>query len=93
MGDADEIPEEVWELDSVVEIPHKNDLELGRNLVFVFAESLTPDDYDHVRDIFRRKGAYYRKARFRLFALYVHGAMLAACCHSPTPFSFACASV
>jgi hypothetical protein len=64
MGDSDEIPEEVRESDSAVEIPHQKDLELGRNLVFAFAESLPPEDYDHVRDIFRRKGAYSRYKAF-----------------------------
>jgi hypothetical protein len=64
MGDSDEIPEDVRESDSVVEIPHQKDLELGRNLVFSFAESLPPDDYDHVRYIFRRKGAYSRYKAF-----------------------------
>ena len=64
MSGDDEVPEELWESDSGVGIPHKNDLELGRTLVFRFAESLTPDDYDHVRDIFRRKGAYSRYKDF-----------------------------
>ena len=64
MGDSDEIPEEVWEADSVVEIPHKNDLDMGRSLVFAFSESQMPDDADRVRDIFRRKGAYSRFKEF-----------------------------
>jgi hypothetical protein len=64
MGDSDEIPEDVRESDSVVEIPHPKELELGINLVFAFAESLPPDDYDHVRYIFRRKGAYSRYKAF-----------------------------
>jgi hypothetical protein len=64
MGDSDEIPEDVRESDSVVEIPHQKDLELGINLVFVFAESLAPEDSDQVRYIFRRKGAYSRYKAF-----------------------------
>ena len=42
------------------EIPHKNDLDLGQALVFEFAASHLPDEYDRVRDIFRRRGAYGR---------------------------------
>jgi len=58
MSGNDEIPEELWESGSGVEIPHKNDLDLGSSLVFEFAESQMPDDSDHVRDMFRKKGAY-----------------------------------
>lgn len=62
--DLDEIPEELWESESAVGIPHKNDLNLGRQLVFDFATSVMPDDYEHVRDIFNGRGAY---ARFKEF--------------------------
>jgi len=44
--------------DQCIEIPHKNDLGLGRNLVFEFVEEYLPDDYERVRQMFRRKGAY-----------------------------------
>ena len=44
--------------DQCIEIPHKNDLGLGRNLVFEFVEEHLPDDYDRVRQIFRGCGAY-----------------------------------
>ena len=47
-----------WE--QCIEIPHKNDLGLGRNLVFEFVEEYLPDDYERVRKIFRRSGAYNR---------------------------------
>ena len=63
MGDSDEIPEEMWELDSVVEIPHPNDCGLGRNLVFDFADSHMPNDVERVYEIFRKKGAYSRFRR------------------------------
>ena len=56
----EEIPEDLWESDSAVEIPHKNDLDLGRQLAFDFAGSVLPDEYEHVRDIFSRRGAYSR---------------------------------
>lgn len=43
-----------------VDVPHKNDLDLGRNLVFEFVEEHLPDDYGRVRHMFRRSGAYSR---------------------------------
>jgi hypothetical protein len=60
MCGLDEIPEEIWGLDSSVEIPHKNDLDLGRDLVFEFAESRMPNDCNRVQDMFRKRGAYSR---------------------------------
>lgn len=59
MGDLDEISEEEdWESDESVEIPHKNDLDLGKRLVFDFVLANLPGDFDHVRQIFSRRGAY-----------------------------------
>jgi len=37
-------------------VPHKNDLDLGRNLVFEFVKERLPDDYGRVRQMFRRSG-------------------------------------
>ena len=56
----DEIPEEAYESESTVEIPHKNDLDLGSRLVFRFVRDTFPDGYDRVREIFSRRGAYAR---------------------------------
>ena len=61
MAGIDEIEDEDdldWE--QCIEIPHKNDLALGRNLVFEFVEEYLPDDYERVRQMFRRSGAYNR---------------------------------
>lgn len=41
-----------------IEIPHKNDLGLGRSLVFEFVEEYLPADYDRIRQMFRLSGAY-----------------------------------
>ena len=41
-------------------IPDKRELELGKPLVFYFAREFLPDDYDEVRHIFSRRGAYRR---------------------------------
>jgi hypothetical protein len=61
MSGIDETEEEDdLDLDECIEIPHKNDLNLGRNLVFEFVEEYLPDDYERVRQFFRREGAYSR---------------------------------
>ena len=60
MADIDEISDEDWESDDAVAIPHKNDLDLGTQLVFDFVRTKLPDDYNHVRQIFSRRGAYSR---------------------------------
>ncbi len=43
-----------------IAIPHKNELDLGRQLLFEFVEEHLPDDYDLVREFFQRRGAYAR---------------------------------
>ena len=43
-----------------VSIPDKRELDLGKPLVLDFAREFLPDDYDEVRHIFRRRGAYRR---------------------------------
>ena len=60
MGDIDEIGDEELDWDNCVEIPHKNDLDLGQALVFEFVETHLPDRYNQVQQIFRRRGAYGR---------------------------------
>ncbi|MFC1643496.1 UPF0158 family protein [Chlamydiota bacterium] len=64
MGDFDEIPEEVYESDDYIEIPHKNDLDLGKQLVWDFVEQEIPGLKDKVRSFFSRKGAYSRYKDF-----------------------------
>ena len=59
MAGIDEIEDEDdLDWDQCIEIPHKNDLGLGRNLVFEFVEEYLPDDYERVRQMFHRSGAY-----------------------------------
>lgn len=43
-----------------ISIPHKNDLDLGRNLVFDFVAGELPSRYDEVAQIFHSRGAYSR---------------------------------
>ena len=60
MGGIDEIGDEDLDRDKCIDIPHKNDLDLGQRLVFEFVEKHLPDGYHHVRQIFRKRGAYGR---------------------------------
>ena len=59
MAGIDEIEDEDdLDWDQCIKISHKNDLGLGRNMVFEFAEEYLPDDYERIRQMFRRSGAY-----------------------------------
>jgi len=58
--EIDEIPEEAYESDDWVAIPHRNDLDLGRKLVFEFVERKMPSEIDRVSYFFNRRGAYAR---------------------------------
>jgi hypothetical protein len=60
MGDSDELPDDVDDAEKYIELPHKNDLDLGKKLALDFAAEQLAADFDHVADIFRRKGAYAR---------------------------------
>ena len=64
MGGIDEIGDEDLDRDSCIEIPHKNDLDLGQRLVFEFVERQLPNEYNRVQQIFRRRGAYGRYKDF-----------------------------
>ena len=57
LSGEDDFPEDV-ENDNYIEIPHKNDLNLGRNLVFDFVLKYIPGKSDEVESFFHRKGAY-----------------------------------
>jgi len=58
MGGIDEVADEDLEGDEWLSIPHKNDLDLGSQLVFQFVEEHLPDQYDQVRRFFKNAGAY-----------------------------------
>jgi hypothetical protein len=60
MSGLNEFPDDVDESDDYIGVPHKNDLDLGRNLVFAFVDEHLPNQSNAVRDIFRSKGAYRR---------------------------------
>lgn len=60
MYDSDELPEDIEDPDKYITIPHKNDLELGKSLVFEFAEKYLPEEIDKINSIFHSRGAYSR---------------------------------
>ena len=58
--DLDELSDEDLDWDASIDIPHKNDLDLGQELVFEFVTHNLPDEYEQVQQMFRRSGAYGR---------------------------------
>src|SRR6478672_10339387 len=59
-GDNDEeLPDDIDD-EKYISIPDKRELDLGKPLVLDFAREFLPDDYDEVRHIFSRRGAYRR---------------------------------
>ena len=52
--------EEDYDAEIHIEIPHKNDLDLGRDLVFEFVEKFLPEDENKVDQFFSQRGAYSR---------------------------------
>ena len=59
-GDSDELPDDIEDSGGYIEIPHKNELDLGEKLVFQFVSEHIPEEYDRVAQIFRQRGAYSR---------------------------------
>ena len=61
MSDLDlPVADENFNSERHVEIPHKNNLGLGKELVFEFVDEYLPSAYDLVWNIFSKKGAYRR---------------------------------
>ena len=61
---GEELPSDFDTSDRYIAIPHKNDLDLGRQLVTRFAEIELPDHSGKIRGFFSNRGAY---ARFKDF--------------------------
>jgi hypothetical protein len=55
----EELPDDIHS-EKYLMIPDKNDLDLGRDLAFVFTQEVLPSEYENVRAIFRHKGAYFK---------------------------------
>jgi len=58
----EELPDVIDDDEKYVALPDRRELDLGKKLVLDFIGGAMPDDFDEVRRIFSRKGAY---ARFR----------------------------
>ena len=56
----EELPDDLDTSDRYLVVPHKTELDLGKNLALRFAAQELPDSYEQVASIFRRKGAYGR---------------------------------
>ena len=60
LGENDEeLPDDI-DNEKYIAIPDRRELDLGKPLVLEFARAFLPDDYDEVRHIFSRRGAYRR---------------------------------
>ncbi len=64
MAGVNDIPEEAYHSEDWIEIPHKNDLNLGSRLVTRFVADRIPEELGRVRAMFRRRGAYSRYKSF-----------------------------
>ena len=58
MSDYDELPDDVDASDDYINIPHKNDLDLGKLLVMEFVRSRCPAELARVEALFNRPGAF-----------------------------------
>jgi hypothetical protein len=56
----DTLPEDISDSDSYLQIPDKKELGLGKPLALDFAQQFLPNDFDEIRQIFKKKGAYAR---------------------------------
>lgn len=54
----DELPEDIENSSAYVDIPHKFDLNLGRDLALAFTEERLSDSIRTVQGFFRQRGAY-----------------------------------
>jgi hypothetical protein len=56
----DERPEDIDDEEKYLVISDKRELDLGKPLVLDFAREFLPDDFDEVRYIFSKRGAYQK---------------------------------
>lgn len=56
----EELPDDLDTSDRYLAVPHKTELDLGKDLAFRFAAEVLPGSCERVAGIFRRKGAYGR---------------------------------
>ena len=56
----EQVPEGIDLSDRYLAVPHKNDLDLGRELAMSFVEQNLPSEYDRVVGYFHNRGVYSR---------------------------------
>lgn len=56
----DELPDDIDDASLYLAVPHKNELDLGKNLALRFADEQLPDSIATVAGFFRQRGAYGR---------------------------------
>ena len=56
----EELPEDLDTSDRYLVVPHRTELDLGKDLALRFAAQELPESHDQIASIFRRKGAYGR---------------------------------
>jgi hypothetical protein len=56
--DQEQLPDDLEDNPNYLVIPDKRELDLGKPLVLGFAREFLPNDFDEVRRIFSRRGAY-----------------------------------
>ena len=61
--EAGPLPADIDSSERYVSVPDARHLDLGQALVFAFVEAELPDEYDRVRQMFRRPGAYRQFGR------------------------------
>jgi hypothetical protein len=57
-GIEEELPDDVEDDEKCIAIPDKRELDLGKPLVLDFAHEFMPDDFDEIRYMFSKRGAY-----------------------------------
>jgi hypothetical protein len=58
--EEEELPDDLETSDRYIEVPHKNDLDLGNHLARRFTEEQLPHRFATVEAFFRHRGAYAR---------------------------------
>jgi hypothetical protein len=54
----EELPEDIDNEEIYIELPHKNELDLGKKLVINFSNDYLPEEIEKIESIFSKKGAY-----------------------------------
>jgi len=58
--DIEAWPDDADDEEKYLAIPHKKELDLGKPLVLEFARQFLPDEFDEIRRMFDKRGAYAR---------------------------------